>query len=266
MQHVHSPGNFLRSARRRAPGSPVVAGGWGQPPLVRRLLLGRDMKPARGMTLFEVVVVLAVIGIIAALVVPNIKASSRNSHVVGATQEIRTRLGGLRTTAMAEAVDYVAVIVDAPGSDASECGMLNPGSCAQYIVLREPSADWKLNGFDPASPAGSGAATAKLVTRETLDVGVHLDLDAAPPARPAPFAAVVTHDNDLRASCAGRTCFAIRYTARGRVLAVPKDGGTLEKPGLAFVLGSDIDWETRGAIRQELLISFPAGIVKSFAF
>lgn len=224
------------------------------------------MTRARGFTLIETVVVVAVIGIVAAIVVASSRAAARNGNLASAGQELRTRLGGLRATAMAEGSEHALVVVDAPGSDASGCGFWDTASCARYFVLRDLSPGWSLDDFDPAAPGGSGTSTASVLAIELLPRGVHLDAAAVPPARPAPFTGIAVHDPELMGKCGDRACVAVRFTARGRVEAAPVVPTPGAKLGVAFVLGTDLTAETTGAVRQELLVTFPAGIVKSLTF
>ncbi len=226
------------------------------------------MKRARGFTLLEIVVVVAIIAVLTTAAGFYVRAGMRNAQLAGATGEISNRIFALRMAALADGVDRLLVFVDAPGSDARGCGWFDTSGCARFFVLRGPSADWALSSFDFDAPGGSGTATAAVMERQTLGPGVHLDLGFAPPALPSPFDGVTVHDAALVGDglCHSRSCFAVRFTYDGKVMPVYVDDDATEKAGLAFVLGTDKTVETNAAERKEVLISFPAGIVRILTY
>ncbi len=218
------------------------------------------MRRPRGFTLLELMVVLVVAGILAALAGSAFRAATRNAGVSSASFDLAMRLAGLRAKAMSEGRDLVLVFVDAPGSDASQCTWLNTGPCARYFVLANPAATFGVAGFSPSSPA----ANAEYVDVEILPAGVHLDTTATF-TPPAPFSSVAVHDTDLTATCASGAskCFAVRFTRRGVVAPVYAGASTPTKLGYGFVLGTDLRTVTSSANRHGIVVSFPAGIVKT---
>lgn len=222
------------------------------------------MRRVRGFTLIELAIVLAVVGILATAATFSFRAGSRNANLSRATYELAMRFAGMRPAAIAAGRDRLLVFVDAPGGDSSACYTSASSGCTRYFVLTNPGPTWALSTFDPAAPAGSGTATAELVRSEALPRGVRLDFRAGRPALPAPFDGVAFDDADLLGTCGGRSCFAVRFTARGEV--VPEYAGTTRpaKAGHAFVLGTKLGDE--GLERRALLVSFPAGITKTYAF
>lgn len=218
------------------------------------------MRRARGFTLIEMVIVLAVVGILAAVGAVAMRYGSRNANLSSATYDLVVRLGGLRATAMSEGKDYLVVFADAPSSDGTKCGFFAPSKCARYVVLANPTAAWTLASFNPASPA----ANAEIVRTENLPRGVHLDLGSTFTA-PAPFSALAVHDSDLKVSCgSSQTCFALRFTRLGSV--EPEYAGATKpaKVGFGFVLGTDLSGG--GGDRRGVAVAFPSGIVKTVTF
>lgn len=220
------------------------------------------MRRPRGFTLIEIVIVLSVVAIVAAAGVMAYTSATRNAQLTGAAHELAVRLTGLKARALSEGRDLLLVFADAPGGDASSCGWNNSTACARYFILGGPAPTWLLSDFDPASPTDDVEA---IVEQQLLPKGAHLDFVVTPPAIKPPFNTVVVHDPDLTAVCAGgRACFALRFTARGDVRAEFAAGAPMAKPGYAFLLASEL--ETRAAARRGVLVSFPSGIVRSFAF
>jgi prepilin-type N-terminal cleavage/methylation domain-containing protein len=224
------------------------------------------MRRDRGFTLIEMVMVLFVAGVMAALGVLGWRAAQRNARLSGAANEIAVRLAGLKYVAISDGVDHLLVFADAPGGDASGCDAFRGATCARYFILRAPAAGWTLGAFDWEDPGGGG--TAELAREQLLPKGAHLEVVAPPPPMAPPFAAVAVHDPDLTTTCAGdRRCFAIRYTARGDVRAeLPAGGLAPGKAGYAFVLSGDLATANAADQRRGLLVSFPAGILRTFVF
>jgi prepilin-type N-terminal cleavage/methylation domain-containing protein len=223
------------------------------------------MRRARGFTLVEIAIVLVVVGILATAAAVSFRAGSRNANLSSATYELAMRIAGLRPAAIAEGRDRLLVFVDAPGGDASGCTGGDSSPCTRFFVLSNPSPGWSLATFNPATPVGSGTATADLVQSAALPRGVNLDFRSGRPTIPAPFDGIVYDDADLVGTCGGRSCFAVRFTARGEVLPEYAGATRPTKAGHAFVLGTRLDADP-GLERRALLVSFPAGITKTYAF
>jgi hypothetical protein len=100
----------------------------------------------------------------------------------------------------------------------------------------------------------------------TLPTGMQLDLGAAGMAAKPPFSKVVAWDGDLTAECDGAKCAAFRFQANGSVRGEKGDGTVVRKPGHVIALTSDLRAQTSSAERRALLVSFPAGIVKSYTY
>jgi prepilin-type N-terminal cleavage/methylation domain-containing protein len=223
------------------------------------------MRRDHGFTLIEMVIVVAMVGILAAIGVVTFRAASRNADLSSATYDLAIRLTGLRMRALSEGSDQLFVFVDAPGSDAQYCSPSNSTRCARYFVLSSPAPDWSITTFQASDPTTGGKA--QYVDMQLLPKGAHLDIVTTPPSIPPPFDGVSIHDPDLLTQCGGNWCFALRFTSRGEVRPEYASGST-PKSGYAFVLGSDLtsDTASNGADRRLVVVAFPGGIVKTKGF
>lgn len=226
------------------------------------------MSSRRGFTLIEFSIVFALIAIVATAAFSTMNASRRNANVNAVVWELALELQGQRATALGDQQDRLVVVVDAPGNDASSCGITAPASCTRVYYLKKPVATWKLADFDPAAlDADDGFQDWR-----SLPTGVRLHLagTGAPAPRPfgnptTPSAGVRVFDADLTGTCGGRKCFAIRFRASGEVTAEHAVETSATKTGFAFALSSDLTGSSAGAAQQGAVIAFPAGIVKTFS-
>lgn len=222
------------------------------------------MRRLRGFTLIEMVVVIALVAIVAGMAVVGMRAARRNATVGGASFELVLKLEGLRTKALTEQRDHLAVLV---AGDGGACRMLRSEGCVRLFVLAAPTSAWTLEGFSPDSAgANLDADAGEVVDRIVLPQGVTLHAAAAGMAGKPPFANVEAWDADLDGTCGTVRCVAFRFGASGEVRGEAPDGTVVRKPGHIVALATDLEGQSGAAERRAVLVSFPSGIVKSYTY
>ncbi len=228
------------------------------------------MRRQRGFTLIELAIVMLLVGVLASLAYAWNRAARRNAGVAATTAGLQMRIEQLQYQALAAQVDHVLVIADVPNNDASVCSSILSSGCARIYQLRSPAIAWRLQDFDVNAP---GANVGSIVDDDRLGEGLNFYLAGAGAALPIPFntyaATFKVFDTDLTATCPGnRKCVGFRFKADGSVLPEPPDpslASSTAKTGHAFALGSELTGSYKGARQLGVLVSSPAGIVRTFA-
>jgi prepilin-type N-terminal cleavage/methylation domain-containing protein len=214
---------------------------------------------ARGFTLVEVAVAVAILLILGAAAFSTMRAAKRNASVSSAAFELQVWLDGLRTRAMRDQRDLVALVVDV-GSPA--CATGHDPSCGRFVLL-QPAAGFTVNGTNPGARAYLGAT---VLDDEQLPRGVRFHFTALPSVGPAPYDAIRPFEADVLGNCAGRRCVGMRFRGDGSVEPEwPTGVAGAPKTGMALVLGSDLTGNVGGTDQRSVIVTFPSGIVKTFS-
>jgi prepilin-type N-terminal cleavage/methylation domain-containing protein len=212
------------------------------------------MRAHRGFTLIEMMVVVVIIAVMAAMAVSGLRAAKRNASVQSAAFELALRFGGLRTRALRDQRDLVAILLDA--EDVQACAHGDSSKCGMFRLIRT-DAGFALNGFP--------LLVAAELDRETLPFGIRFHRAADGRAAPRPYNAIRMFDPELVGNCGGRDCIGIRFSGDGTVSPeYPAGVPGNPKLGVAFALGSELTAETTGTDQRGIVVTFPAGIVKGF--
>ncbi|ABC80407.1 prepilin-type N-terminal cleavage/methylation domain-containing protein [Anaeromyxobacter dehalogenans] len=208
-----------------------------------------------GFTLVEAAIVIAVIAALAALAGSSFAAAKRNANAASAAFDLGLRLQALKTQALNEQRELVAVLTNAADGTGEGCGFFSEQNCVRLFVL-EPEAGWSLAGFDPASPASQAA----VVDTVALPQGQFFDLGQAGVAADAPFDQVKVFDPAVTTD--GR--LAIRFGANGEVRPVYAGASHPYLGGVALALATSA--ELGAGHRRRVVVSFPTGILKTATY
>lgn len=216
------------------------------------------MKPKRGFTLLELMVVVAIVSIVAALGVAGMRSRQPSAALTTTVLELQTKLGWLRAKALNEQRDHLLILVDGDGSG---CSVLNQPGCARYFIVADPAVTWALTAFNPSQP---GLDTAEVVESDYYN-HVFLNPSVAGRLGPSPFGSVQVFDPQYTATCYGAKCVAFRFKGNGEVWGELVAAGT-QKKGNAVAFVTDVELQGGTGARSIVLLGFPSGIVKTYSY
>lgn len=194
----------------------------------------RDRR-ARGFTLIEMMVVVALIGILAALAYAGFAGQKRRQRLTGTTVEFQALLFGARQTALANGTQVVLMVFP---------DQVNPlGGTGRFVLYEDAGLDFfsaaagvNFGGYDPVNPAPplAGGGLGRLPEFETYDlpdglvVGPVTGLGAAA-LMPAPFAGIAVNVDCSFCTGAGRRG-AIAFQPLGTATFHDDNGPPLDLP------------------------------------
>ncbi|MBK9516517.1 MAG: prepilin-type N-terminal cleavage/methylation domain-containing protein [Anaeromyxobacter sp.] len=189
----------------------------------------RDRR-ARGFTLIEMMVVVALIGILAALAYAGFAGQKRRQRLTGTTVEFQALLFGARQTALANGTQVVLMVFP------DHVNTL--GGTGRFVLYEDADLDFfsaaagvNFGGFDPAAPAGAGPRGVVLETYDLPDglvVGPPSGLGVAA-VMPAPFAGIAVNVDCSFCTGAGRRG-AIAFQPLGTASFHDDNGPPLDLP------------------------------------
>jgi prepilin-type N-terminal cleavage/methylation domain-containing protein len=215
-------------------------------------------RARRGFTLIELMVVVAIIGILATAAYSISTSALKNARVDTAMDDLVAQIGSLRAEALTDLNDRLFVLIDAPAG----------GGSARVFVLSKPTPAWTLSAFDPASPAANLDMTppnpGEVEDNRTLNAA--LRLATVTTTAPSPLQTVSFLDATMMGTCGGIRCFALRFRSSGDVRGESPAGGDAVRPGFGFVVTSTLeDVNAKAVKRRAIVVGFPTGVVKSYS-
>lgn len=222
-------------------------------------------KPS-GFTLIELMVVVAIIGVLAVTGIVTYRSAFRDANVGRASFDLSARLRGLRARAIADGNNYVFILIDAPNNNSQACGWGAQANCVRYFIIRNPLPAWTVAAFNPASPdtntdqtdpSAGGVHLGGMVQSFFMPMGVRMD-NGALGAPPPPF----TSFTFIPPIGGGQRRLAIQFSSDGSVFQLDPAPA---RSGVMFAIGSDMTAGGGPGYRKGFTISFPSGIVRTFA-
>ncbi len=194
-------------------------------------------RTSRGFTVIEAMVVLAIIGILAAVALPSLFRQRPRAHLAAATAELQSLVHGARQQALASGRDvWVIVFPEFVSTEGTGRVIVYEDGNFDFAIPSSPGG-MDLDRIVPGTPAS--ASLSRVVTTFDLPAGVTFGTDGAGPSPlPAPLAGI-----DLTQGCSFCGTLtdhrgAIRFDSRGRASFFGRAGVPLVTTGGALNLTS----------------------------
>jgi type IV fimbrial biogenesis protein FimT len=190
----------------------------------------------RGFTIFELMITIAVAGVLAAVAIPNMRDFIRNGRLTSATNDLLRSMQIARSEAIKRQRNVVVCATDSPSAEVPACSY---DTFRGWIVFQDSNANWSLDGDDPGTPDDEGEA---IIERHDLlddSLTVLTDNDAIlsyaasgfanPPSSKSPSKTVVVCDsrgNKQLGNDSTARALVIEDTGRTRATRVHTDVST----------------------------------------
>jgi prepilin-type N-terminal cleavage/methylation domain-containing protein len=193
-------------------------------------------RTSRGFTIVEAMVVMAIIGVLAALALPAVFRQRPRAHLAAATAELQSVVHGARQQALATGHDVWVVVFPefVSGVGTGRVIVYEDGNY-NFSVTNAPNVD--LDRMVPATPARG--SLSRVVTTMDLPAGVTFGVEGSgPPTLPNPLNGI-----DVTKGCSFCGTLTdhrggIRFDSRGRASFYGQTGIPLVTTGAALNLTS----------------------------
>ncbi len=217
------------------------------------------VKRARGFTIVELVTVIAIVGIVAALAWSNFSRQKPRANLMGAAVELESLLRNARQNAITRGIDTIVLVFPNAASPTAN----SVGGVGRFITVEDGAHTFftgtptNLSRFDPAiadGGTGFGAAVGALIGTFDLPAGITVGIGSTVQDLSAtPYAGITVSDCSFCTGSGTSRRGAIAFDARGRARFYSPDANTpLAAQGASLAIqGTD-------AIGYRLLVITPA--------